>query len=254
MHDAARPAPTAFASSTHGQGSDPVRNEAPPPLRALAHELNSLLDGSLRTLRLTRRAMTLGEPTPETVAATRDLEAVELAMVRMSDALARVLAAPAAPSTGDVVSAFTDNQPLAETARQVVRSLSSTAEECGVTVRLECDPSAAQLTTGPLEPLLRNTIRNAIEACARAPDASVAPVVSVSIRRRGDRLLVDVLDNGPGLRDDPRPAGHGVGLTVAREIVASVRGSFELSNVPFGRGALVRADLPALPFARSRAA
>jgi signal transduction histidine kinase len=198
--------------------------------------------------------MSLGEPTPESVAADRELDSIEQAMVRMATALARVLDQPAETLATALPAAFADGRPLAETARQVVRSLSRVAEESQVTLRLECDRSIEGIATGPLEPLLRNTIRNAIDACGRSPQPGVPGDVSISLRRRGDRLVIDVLDNGPGLPDDGAVHGHGIGLTVAREVVASLRGRMDLSNVPFGRGAVVRVDLPVAPLTHARAA
>ncbi len=198
--------------------------------------------------------MSLGEPTPESVAADRELDSIEQAMVRMATALARVLDQPTEVRSGGLPLAFTDARPLAETARQVVRNLSRVAEEAQVTLRLECDRSIDGLAAGPLEPLLRNTIRNAIDACGRQPLPGVPGEVSISLRRRGDRLAIDVLDNGPGLPADGAAHGHGIGLTVAREVVASLRGTIDLSNVPFGRGAVVRVDLPIAPLTLARAA
>jgi signal transduction histidine kinase len=66
--------------------------------------------------------------------------------------------------------------------------------------------------------------------------------------------VIDVLDNGPGLPEDGLAHGHGIGLTVAREVVASLRGMIDLSNVPFGRGAVVRVDLPIAQLTHTRAA
>jgi signal transduction histidine kinase len=253
MHDGA-------SLTNHSRGA-PARGSDPPqgtpvdrPLKALAHELNSLLDGSLRTLRRTRRAMSLGEPTPESVAADRELDSIEQAMTRMATALARVLDQPGDAPLATLPIAFADGRPLADTARQVVRNLSRVAEEAQVALRLECDRSIEGVATGPLEPLLRNTIRNAIEACGRSPLPGVQGDVSISLRRRGDRLVIDVLDNGPGLPEDGLAHGHGIGLTVAREVVASLRGMIDLSNVPFGRGAVVRVDLPIAQLTHTRAA
>jgi two-component system, OmpR family, sensor kinase len=236
--------------------SDPVPEhassnaESDRSLRSLAHELNSLLDGSLRTLRLTRRAMAIGEPTPETASTLQDLDAVEGAMLKMAQALRRVLASPSELCGQRIGRAFHQERPLRESVNDVTRCLSGLAIERGVSIRFECDPAAAQLPTGPLEPVLRNAIRNAIEAF---PATAGAPEVTVSLRRRGDRLLIDVLDNGPGLSEPieasapgqrPSKTGHGLGLHVVREIVVDLGGSFELTNVPFGPGALLRVDVP----------
>lgn len=243
--------PVQTSARRAGSGGDPADGvpDANRPLRTLAHELNSLLDGSLRTLRLTRRAMSLGEPTPETVSAISELEAVESAMVRMAEALRRVLLAPGQPSTGEVVHALASELPLNQTVADLLRHLEPLAHSAGVTLRIECDQAAGALPTGPLEPLLRNAIRNSIEAFRHPVDS---PCVTVSLRRRGDRLSIDVLDNGPGLSasfpasstGSPTKSGCGLGLEVAREVVRSLAGTFELSNVPFGRGAVLRADVP----------
>ena len=247
-----KPVPTqvsATARPVNGVGDLAERApDANCSLRTLAHELNSLLDGSLRTLRLTRRAMSLGEPTPETVSATSELEAVESAMVRMAEALRRVLLTPSQPSAGEVVHALASDLPLDQTVADLFRHMEPLAQSAGVTLRIECDPPAGALPTGPLEPLLRNAIRNSIEAFHLPVDS---PCVTVSLRRRGDRLAIDVLDNGPGLSASLSVAspsstkgGCGLGLEVAREVVRSLAGTLELSNVPFGRGAVLRAEVP----------
>lgn len=195
--------------------------------------------------------MALGEPSPETVAATRELESVESAMVRMADALKRVLAAPSKAGTSAVATAFDDQRPLRESLDEVIRSMTSIATPIGATLRVECSADAASLPTGPLEPLFRNAIRNALEAF---PAGTPSPEVSVSLRCRGGRLAIDILDNGQGLTLNPptnathgeasTKGGFGLGLHVAREVVASLGGTFAISNVPFGPGALVCAEIP----------
>ena len=227
-------------------------------LRAIAHELNSLLDGGLRTLRMTRRAMTLGEPTPQTVSAANELDGVEVAMVQMTDVLRRVLSAP--PPSRDVAplsDALRVDRPLAATLEAVLQGLAPLAHASGVSIRVECDQTANGLSTGPLEPLLRNTIRNAIEAF---PAGWPSPMVSVAMRCRGAQLEVDVLDNGPGIGAPNSPAksasgsGAGLGLHVAREVVGSLGGALDLRNVPFGPGAIVRAHIPLASLTARRAA
>lgn len=247
--------PAGRAGADEGSRGDHRSDQS---LRALAHELNSLLDGGLRTLRMTRRALSLGEPTPQTVSATNELDDVEVAMVRMTDVLHRVLSAP--PPSRDVAplsDALRIDRPLGATLEAVLQGLSPLAHASGVSIRVECEPTANGLSTGPLEPLLRNTIRNAIEAF---PVGWPSPTVSVAMRCRGPRLEVDVLDNGPGIGAPNSPAksasgsGAGLGLHVAREVVGSLGGALDLRNVPFGPGAIVRAHVPLTSLTASRAA
>ncbi len=227
----------------------------PPTLQAFAHELNSLLDGSLRTLRAARR-MT------HDALLSAQLETAEQGLAAMSKALERTLlgsdSKAVCATLPTIPAAFDTPHPLGETVRHVVRMLSGLAEESSVAIRVECDREASALDAGPLEPVLRNTIRNAIEACASTPRESAPPSVTVCLRCRGDRLLVDVVDNGPGVTDHTcktkKPGGHGIGLEVARSVLSGIGGTLELSNIPFGRGAIVRVDIPLARLRRSRAA
>jgi len=67
------------------------------------------------------------------------------------------------------------------------------------------------------------------------------------VRREGDRLRVRVEDDGPGFADtrsilelhvrgDEKVPGHGVGLAVVNELVASHDGTLELSRSELGGG------------------
>jgi two-component system, OmpR family, sensor histidine kinase PhoQ len=78
--------------------------------------------------------------------------------------------------------------------------------------------------------------------------------VSARAWRDGGRLLLRVEDDGPGFSDtqsvlqihvrgDERVPGHGVGLAVVNDLVASHDGKLTLSRSPL-RGALVEVELP----------
>jgi signal transduction histidine kinase len=83
--------------------------------------------------------------------------------------------------------------------------------------------------------------------------------VTLSARRRDDRLIIEVGDDGPGFPESPPiegsgsgsdfgdgPGAHrqGVGLTIAREIVTAYGGSLSVERNG-DTGALVRIDMPA---------
>ncbi len=119
-----------------------------------------------------------------------------------------------------------------------------------VTLRITIDPPDLELHADRtlLEPVLLNLLRNAAQAAE--PRAS-QPLVALRMARahRGG-TLIDIDDNGPGipaaLRDEvflpfftTKPAGHGVGLSLARQIVLAHGGSIRIEDSPLG-GACVR--------------
>ena len=95
-----------------------------------------------------------------------------------------------------------------------------------------------------LERMLENLLDNAVAAGARR--------VYIRLSGRGDRCVLDVSDDGPGV--DPeikdrmfRPfvsgcGSSGLGLTIVQEIVEAHRGAITL--VPTERGATFRAVFP----------
>lgn len=132
---------------------------------------------------------------------------------------------------------------LAEVARGVA------AETPGVTVEA---PTAVEVLGSPdrLRQLLRNLVRNALQA------GSAADEVRVEVRGEGDDAVLEVLDRGPGLpagdeervferHVSGRSGGTGLGLSVAREIARAHDGTLRAERRN-GGGARFAARLPAL--------
>ncbi|MGH7449772.1 MAG: sensor histidine kinase [bacterium] len=97
-----------------------------------------------------------------------------------------------------------------------------------------------------LQPLAENAIRHGI-----APRAT-AGIIAISAVRNGERLHLQIKDDGPGLADD-EPLKNGVGLsnTIARlQRLYGVEQSFNLSNAPEG-GAMVTLEIPFALWAKS---
>ncbi|MFZ5791522.1 MAG: ATP-binding protein [Pseudomonadota bacterium] len=96
--------------------------------------------------------------------------------------------------------------------------------------------------------VLTNLVRNAVEAGASE--------IRVEAVREGDRILVDVADNGPGLppraRENlfkpfagtARPGGSGLGLAIARELARAHGGDLALLRSD-AAGTVFRLELPA---------
>jgi signal transduction histidine kinase len=232
-----RPARQPPAISAHRAGTSE-------PLRRLAHELNSLLDGSMRSLRLLRRE-------PGDALLFGRLAAIEGGLEEMSKLLASALVAGRDPAPERIWSLPRSVQGMLEAE---ARTLGGLADEHGVRVRIDCDAEAATLPAGPLEHLVRNALRNAIEACG---SAHAGGDVCLSATVRSGVLALSIVDDGPGFAEQGRPsrlptkAGHGLGLDIAEATVARLGGTLSLSNVPFGHGAVLRADVPVASLLRT---
>jgi two-component system sensor histidine kinase PhoQ len=118
----------------------------------------------------------------------------------------------------------------------------------GLVFTTECAADLSwRIEEGDLFEMLGNTMDNAAKWAKSR--------VQASARRDGDRLILGVADDGPGFTDtqsilqihvrlDERVPGHGVGLAVVNDLVASHGGELKLSRSDLG-GALVEMVLPA---------
>jgi two-component system, NtrC family, nitrogen regulation sensor histidine kinase NtrY len=112
--------------------------------------------------------------------------------------------------------------------------------EGGPSVRLSIDPDQ-------IEQVLINLLRNGVEA------AGEGGTVRIDWHNEEDRLMVEVVDDGPGLaRTDnlwvpfftTKPGGTGIGLVLSREIVENHGGAITLENRSSVRGCIARVSLP----------
>lgn len=92
-----------------------------------------------------------------------------------------------------------------------------------------------------LEQIMINLIQNAIEALTGAAN----PCIALRVHLAGETVLLDVLDNGPGI--DPelaetlfapfvsgKPDGLGLGLGIAQDIAREFEGNLEVITSPLG--------------------
>ena len=83
------------------------------------------------------------------------------------------------------------------------------------------------------------------------------PILKISVRQKGGRVVVDFIDNGSGipkesqslifekfarLTDQSRAGGAGLGLAICREIMANLGGT--VSYLPGQSGAAFRVTVP----------
>ena len=127
-----------------------------------------------------------------------------------------------------------------------------TAMRVEVVVEHAPDLPAAQFDEGQIRQALLNLVRNAAEAVS---GGGAAGHVWIRTRSAGDRVVVEVADDGPGipeeLRDrlfDPfattKQGGTGLGLALTHQIVKDHGGAMKVASVP-GQGASFTIELPA---------
>jgi signal transduction histidine kinase len=241
--------------SLYGQPSPP---DAPTPsdpapadelsVRQLAHELNSLIDGAMRSMRLAERALAVQTDSAHNADARLDeaiqrLRTAETGLEDMASLLARVLD-HASHGTGLLAS----DRDLADECARVVDRLQPLAERLGVQMTVRMADDVARVPARTLGPVISNGLHNAILACS--VDGLAARSVELSASRSEDRnsLVLLIADTGPGPaafdEHGGRPGGHGLGLTLCRQIVKQLGGSLELMPVPFGAGAVLHVRVP----------
>jgi len=109
-------------------------------------------------------------------------------------------------------------------------------------------PARVRMASASLEAVLRNLVDNAVECGARRVDVRAGV--------DGDRVVIDVEDDGPGISSGNRArvfepffttrrdvGGTGLGLPISRSLVRHSGGALELT--PAHRGASFRITLPA---------
>ena len=128
-----------------------------------------------------------------------------------------------------------------------------------VRIAVEPSPQVELLADADqLQQLLINILKNAAEAVAESEETE--PEVTIAWRPEGLMLILQVIDNGPGLANPAnlfvpfyttKPAGSGIGLTLCQQIAAQHHGSLELRNRTDMSGCVVTLALP-LPTASTR--
>ncbi|KPQ08382.1 MAG: Na+/proline symporter [Rhodobacteraceae bacterium HLUCCA12] len=138
--------------------------------------------------------------------------------------------------------------------RALMASTSVQPERRFTILRQVADEQIALKTdTGRLTQVFINVLSNARKYCDAAD-----PVIRISVRRRGGRVVVDFVDNGAGipkksqalifekfarLTDTHQAGGAGLGLAICREIMHNLGG--DIAYVPGQGGAAFRVSFPA---------
>jgi two-component system, NtrC family, sensor kinase len=137
--------------------------------------------------------------------------------------------------------------------RRVCHMASPMLENAGVQIEVTTPDPSAEVLTDPvqLELALLNLITNSVDAMASGG------TLTVRLERVNDRLRLEIADTGSGIPPellahifDPwvttktQGKGSGLGLSIARQVVASHGGTIRVDNRP-GKGAVFTINLPA---------
>ena len=254
-------APAAPAHRADASASTPGEAVSP---GQLAHELNNLLDGSLRSVGLVLRELEEAalDATLRDVL-DRYLGTADRSMRQMAEVIERYVNAPEAsavpvlpaarlrrlsdkfnPPVPRVGQVFHGGGNFADALRHAVNVYGPALEAQGIALHTRLDPTLAQLPGGATYTLLANAINNARQAIERAPAPGPdgGHRVTVHIDADGDHVVLRVMDTGDG--PDPRlfdhrgrfrfgittrPRGHGVGLSVCRDLAHDLGGRLTLA-------------------------
>jgi two-component system, LuxR family, sensor kinase FixL len=214
---------------------------------AIAHEISQPLTGVMYNAEAAIRLLERAEPDWQEVRAALD-DIVEDDR-RASDVIGRVRGLLRRETS---LHSLLD---MRHTVEQVLPLVHRDVVERGISLDIRLG-SAALPVMGErtqLQQVLLNLLLNAFDALAVAPVAGRQVVLAAEVA--GDRVVVSIVDNGPGVPDDEldllfqpffttKPTGIGLGLSICRTIVASHDGSLEARRNGDGGGMTFSLTLP----------
>ncbi len=202
-------------------------------VRELVHELNALLDGSMRCLSLARTALHEADGDEDLV---HRLDIVRGALDRMADLVRGAM------NSGDHSSALM-RRPISldEAIRHACEVSGDRARELGIEIQIDLCDGFDKIPANRLYVPILNGVRNALDSIERRDGVGL---VSVSGKLDGDCIQIRIQDDGEGLtyqvRAHSSSNGMGVGLGLSRSLLAELGGSLELVDREDGkRGAML---------------
>ncbi len=212
---------------------------------AVTHEMNTPLAYVQANLQFLHE--TLGDAHSELV------EDSLVGVARLSRILQDLSATTAGGSLGDFVA--TD---LGEIARAMVRVARTRGPAAALEVRAD-DATPVECDRGRIEQVVLNLVKNALDVVG--PEGRV----TVCVGAVGERVFVEVEDDGPGIPEDVRDhlfeaffttkgdGGTGLGLHLSRSFVEAHGGSLDVARTG-PEGTVFRLELPARAAAENRPA
>ncbi|WP_340571856.1 ATP-binding protein [Stenotrophomonas sp. G106K1] len=206
-------------------------------LRVLGHEINNSMSpiaSMAETLQLLlgRQGGDAAPPDPDVLRGLEVIEARSRALQRFVGGYARLAALP-------------DPQPCATDLMALCKAVAALLEAPALVLSLG-EAATVWVDRDQLEQVLINLVKNAVEA---------SPQGQVELRwiLDGDSVVVQVLDDGPGLPASgnifvpffsTKPGGAGIGLVLSRAIVEANGGDLQLAQRQDATGVVASIRLP----------
>jgi len=243
-------------------------NDYPRELKALTRSINGFIRSERETLKRYRNTLgDLAHSLKTPLAVVRSLldgadgsishearaDAIEQ-LTRMDQIIAYQLARARASGHQTYAAPL----PVESNVMGLIETLEKLHAQRGILCELDVDPAARfHGDLGDLLELLGNLLENAFKWGRARVLLTAKPIVSARMRRPG--LLLTVEDDGPGIppekvdalfkrgvRGDERTPGHGIGLSIVTDIVASYEGELQVNRSDELGGARFQVRLPPL--------
>jgi nitrogen fixation/metabolism regulation signal transduction histidine kinase len=208
-------------------------------LRVLGHELNNSL-APIRSMTATLLKLLARDPLPSDWRG--DAQDALVVVGERAEALARFM------SRYTALARLPPPNPAPFPFHELARRVAPLEQRIAVTIEAG-EPVTLHADADQIGQALINLLKNAAEATLSAGGDGV----QLRWRREGATLVVEILDDGPGLPQSEnlfvpffttKPGGSGIGLVLARQIVEAHAGSLTLSNRHEARGCVACLRLP----------